>query len=65
MSDHIPGLVQELKKSGGVKLVLNRVIELLLFNASSAIFQLYHGESKLIFSEIMMRSALYWTNTLR
>jgi hypothetical protein len=32
---------------------------LLLFNANSAIFQLYHGENKLIFNEMMMRSALY------
>ena len=31
----------------------------MLFNANSAIFQLYHGENKLIFNEIMMRSALY------
>jgi len=32
----------------------------LLFNASSAIFQLYHGENNLIFNEmIMLRSALY------
>jgi len=30
-----------------------------LFNANSAIFQLYHGESKLIFNEMMMRSTLY------
>jgi len=35
-----------------------------LFNANSAIFQLYHGENKLIFNEMMMRSALYQTNTL-
>ena len=28
------------------------------FNANSAIFQLYHGENKLIFNE-MVRSALY------
>jgi len=33
--------------------------EWLLFNANSAIFQLYHGENKLIFNEMMMRSALY------
>ena len=26
---------------------------------TSAIFQLYHGEDKLIFNEMMMRSALY------
>jgi hypothetical protein len=38
--------------------------EWLLFNANSAIFQLYHGENKLIFNEMMMRSALYQTNTL-
>jgi hypothetical protein len=36
----------------------NRVSEWLLFNANSAIFQLYHGENKLIFNEMMMRSAL-------
>ena len=35
------------------------VSEWLLFNANSAIFQLYHGENKLIFNEMMMRSALY------
>jgi hypothetical protein len=33
--------------------------EWLLFNANSAIFQLYHGENKLIFNEMMMRSDLY------
>jgi hypothetical protein len=27
-----------------------------LFNANSAIFQLYHGENKLIFNEMMMQS---------
>jgi hypothetical protein len=37
--------------------------EWLLFNTNSAIFQLYHGEIKLIFSEMMM-STLYQTNTL-
>jgi hypothetical protein len=36
----------------------------LLFNANSAIFQLYHGENKLIVNDIMMRSTLYLTNTL-
>ena len=30
----------------------------LLLNANSAIFQLYHGKNKLIFNEMMMRSAL-------
>ena len=29
-----------------------------------AIFRLYHGEKKLIFNEMMMRSTLYQTNTL-
>jgi hypothetical protein len=33
--------------------------EWLLFSANSAIFQLYHGENKLIFNEMMMRSALF------
>ena len=33
--------------------------EWLLFNANSAIFQLYHGENKLIFNEMMMSSGLY------
>jgi hypothetical protein len=32
---------------------------LLLFHANLAIFQLYHGENKFIFNEMMMRSALY------
>jgi len=35
------------------------VSELLLFNANTAIFQLYHGENKLIFNEMMAMSALY------
>jgi hypothetical protein len=29
------------------------------FNANTTIFQLYHGENKLIFNEKMMRSVLY------
>ena len=29
-----------------------------------SIFKVYHGENKLIFNEMMMRSALYYTNTL-
>jgi hypothetical protein len=33
--------------------------EWLLFTANSAIFQLYHGENKLIFNEMMLRSAFY------
>jgi hypothetical protein len=37
--------------------------EWLLFNANSAIFQLYHGKNKLISNEVM-RSALYKTNML-
>ena len=31
----------------------------LLFNANSVIFQLFHGENKLIYNEMMMRSALF------
>ena len=41
-----------------VMLFIVRVSEL-LFNTNSAIFQLYHGENKLIFNDMMMRSALY------
>jgi hypothetical protein len=37
------------------------VSEWLLFNANSAIFQLCHGESKLIFNGKMMRSTLVQT----
>ena len=33
--------------------------EWMLFNANSAMFQLYHGENKSIFDEMMIRSALY------
>jgi hypothetical protein len=55
---------------------VNIVSELLLFNANSSIFQLSYGEIKLIFNEMMMRSALYtlnwiyivlahWNNSLR
>ena len=40
------------------------VIDWLLVNANSAMFQLYHGENKLIFNEMMMRSALFKTNML-
>jgi hypothetical protein len=39
------------------------VSEWLLLSGNSAIFQVYHGENKLIFNEMMMRSALYKTNT--
>ena len=43
----------------GNKWVSEWVSEWLLFNADSAIFQLYHGENKLLFNEMMMRSALF------
>jgi hypothetical protein len=33
--------------------------KILLFNATSAIFQIHHGENKLIFNEMMMISTLY------
>ena len=32
-------------------------------NENSASFQLYHGENKLIFNEMMIRSALYYRPT--
>jgi hypothetical protein len=34
------------------------VSELLLFNANSAIFQLYHGKNKLILNEMMLMRSL-------
>jgi hypothetical protein len=39
--------------------VIEWVSEWLLFNANSAMFQLYHGENKLTFNKMMMRYALY------
>jgi hypothetical protein len=39
------------------------VSEWLLFDANSAIFQLHHGKNKLIFYDMMIRSALFYTNT--
>ena len=42
---------------------LYKVSEWLLFNAKWVIVQIYNGENKLHFDEmIMMISALYWTN---
>jgi hypothetical protein len=41
-----------------------KVSDWLLFNANSAIFQLYHGENKLIFNEMMKRS-IYTTVCIR
>ena len=35
------------------------ISEWLVFNANSAIYQLYHGENKLIFNEMKVRSTLY------
>jgi hypothetical protein len=35
------------------------VSEWLLFNANSAIIQLYYGESMLFFNEMKLRSTLY------
>ena len=33
--------------------------EWVLFNTNSAIFQLYHGENKLFFNEMMLMTSLY------
>jgi hypothetical protein len=35
------------------------VVDWLLFSANSAIVQRYNGENKLIFNEMMMKSALF------
>jgi hypothetical protein len=40
-------------------LLIDWVSEWLLFNANSAICQLYYGENKLILNEMMMRSTLF------
>jgi hypothetical protein len=47
----------ELKRRSRQIIVSSQVSEWLLFNANSAVFQLYHDENKLIFNE-MMSSAL-------
>jgi hypothetical protein len=46
-------------KSMHNRLNSTKVSEGLSFNVNSAIFQLYHGENKSIFNEMMMRSALF------
>ena len=50
------------KKSAGVNRLIGSQLTLmrdwLLFNAKSAIFQLYHDANQLIFNEMMIRSAL-------
>ena len=55
---------EKIRKPNNLKIF--RLSEWLLFNANSAIVQLYHVENKLIFNEMMMmmmikmmRSALY------
>ena len=52
---------REISHSRSISCVViqTKVSERLLFNANSPIFQLYHGENKLIFNEMMMRSTLY------
>jgi hypothetical protein len=49
---------------GGIKIKKLWVLYWVMFSINSAIFQPYHGENKLIFNEMMMRSALYYTNKL-
>ena len=48
-----------LKKRGCLYKLFELVSWWLLFNANSANFQLCHGGNKLIFNEMMTRSALY------
>jgi arabinogalactan endo-1,4-beta-galactosidase len=40
-------------------LLIEGASEWLLYNVNSVFFQLYHGENKLIFNEMMMRSSFY------
>ena len=51
-------IVVSMKYKNSTKCV--RVSELLLFNAKWAIFQLYHGENKLHFNEMMMTNMVSW-----
>jgi hypothetical protein len=53
----------ELKRRSRQIIVSSQVSEWLLFNANSAVFQLYHDENKLIFNE-MMSSALNENNAI-
>ena len=57
-----------LKRSRGKVRIPEKKIEKasegLLYNANSAICQLYHGKNKLILNKMMIRSALYQTNML-
>ena len=46
-------------RTNRIDLTRGELSEWLLFNTNSAIFQLYHGENKLIFNEMMLRSAVY------
>ena len=61
---HWAALCVDLWELSLVSNVYEWVREWLLFNTSSAIFQLYNGENKLIFNEMKMTSALYYTNML-
>ena len=61
---HLFRVVQAIWKDCRHSVWLIRLSEWLLFNTNSAISQLYHGENKLIFNKMMIRSTLYQTNTL-
>jgi len=54
-----PNGSRELNRIHIISAILQWVNEWLLFIVNSAIFQLYHGENKLIFNEMMMKSALF------
>jgi hypothetical protein len=45
--------------SGNIDFHIKPVSGWLLLSANSALFQLYHGENKLIINEMMMMSALH------
>jgi hypothetical protein len=58
MKDKIGKFCFETASTISNKLLLIIVSEWLLLNVNLAIFQLYYGENKLIFNEIIIRSAL-------
>ena len=67
----IPSIQSKLGTLVGIFVVLQRSLTVLMFQDVQLVsdcclmpIQLYHGENKLIFNEMTMRSALYQTNTL-
>jgi hypothetical protein len=54
--------VYKMPNQNNVFLSYHKVSEWLLFNINPSIFQLYHGQNKLIIDDMMVRSTLYYTH---